>query len=199
MVTVDELADGITHLRESSLAPRSESAKHSVAELSPLSRPVAYFVLGSYGRPRSIASNSSRTDLTDDRTATFLMVDIRSGGTRISNSVSSPITPITSLGDRTRPRWIPTNRGISPALEQYFVKTHVLKRPTTICRTRISRRPSISRSRTAGCRRRSSTAWRTRVDCASGRRRTTSMTASVHCRDGDVQRSRERKASETNR
>ncbi len=133
-VTVGELAEKAeTYLHDSSLTPEEyEALKHSVAELSPLfTTGSTYFVLGSYGRPEI-----HRLQLVKDRlnrrpdSYAFLMVDIRSEWTntylkfRILADYADSIVGVT---EHDRGGFL-VEQGYFTALEQYFAKTHVLKR-----------------------------------------------------------------------
>ncbi|WP_408957918.1 hypothetical protein [Natrinema sp. 74] len=133
-VSVDELAaKAESYLHDSSLTPEEyEALKHSVTELSPLfTTGSTYFVLGNYGRPEI-----HRLQLVKDRlnrrtdSYAFLMVDIRSEWTNTYlkfRLLADYADYIVGVAEHDRGGFL-VEQGYFTALEQYFAKTHVLKR-----------------------------------------------------------------------
>ncbi|MFC6825028.1 hypothetical protein [Halopelagius fulvigenes] len=133
-VTVEELAERADdYLRDASLTPEEyEALKHSVAELAPLfSADRAYFVLGSYGQPeiRRLQLVKDRLNRRPDAYA-FLMVDVRSEWTNTYlkfRILADYADAIVGVAEHTHGGFL-VEQGYFTALEEYFRKTHVLKR-----------------------------------------------------------------------
>ncbi|RDI69973.1 hypothetical protein [Halopelagius longus] len=133
-VTVEELAERADrYLRDASLTPEEyEALKHSVAELAPIfSADRAYFVLGSYGQPEI-----RRLQLVKDRlnrrpgAYAFLMVDVRSEWTNTYlkfRILADYADAIVGVAEHAHGGFL-VEQGYFTALEEYFRKTHVLKR-----------------------------------------------------------------------
>lgn len=132
--SIDELAEKAdAYLHDASLTPREyEALKHSVGELAPLFRAGrAYFVLGSYGQPeiRRLQLVKDRLNRRSEAYA-FLMVDIRSEWTNtyLKFRVLADYTDrIVGVAEHSQGGFL-VEQGYFTALEEYFAKTHVLKR-----------------------------------------------------------------------
>ena len=133
-VSVEELAEKADeYLHEASLTPEEyEAIKQSVAELAPMfSADRSYFVLGSYGRPeiRRLQLVKDRLNRRPDAYA-FLMVDVRGEWTntylkfRLLADYADYIVGVAEHGQGG----FLVEQGYFTALEEYFAKTHVLKR-----------------------------------------------------------------------
>ncbi|WP_101297183.1 hypothetical protein [Halegenticoccus soli] len=133
-LTAEDLAEKAEeYLHEASLTPEEyEALKRGVAELSPIfATGSAYFILGSYGRPEI-----HRLQLVKDRlnrradTYAFLMVDIRKEwvNTYLKFRLLADYTDhIVGVSEHDRGGFL-VEQGYFTALEEYFAKTHVLKR-----------------------------------------------------------------------
>lgn len=131
---IEQLAEKAdAYLYDLSLTPEEyEALKHSVAEFSPIfTTDHAYFVLGSYGQPEIY-----RIQLVKDRlnrrtdTYAFLMVDIRNEwiNTYLKFRILADYTDvIVGVSEHDRGGFL-VEQGYFTALEEYFMKTHVLKR-----------------------------------------------------------------------
>ncbi|ELZ28969.1 hypothetical protein C474_13744 [Halogeometricum pallidum JCM 14848] len=132
--SVEELAEKAEdYLHETSLTPSEyEALKQSIAELTPIfTTDRAYFVLGSYGRPEI-----HRLQLVKDRlnrradTYAFLMVDIRSEwvNTYLKFRILADYTDfVIGVTEHDQGGFL-VEQGYFTVLEEYFAKTHVLKR-----------------------------------------------------------------------
>ena len=132
--TVEDAAERAErYLHEATLSPEEyEAIKRSVAELSPIfSADRAYFVLGSYGEPEI-----RRLQLVKDRLArrpgayAFLMVDVRGEWTNTYlkfRLLADYADAIVGVAEHGRGGFL-VEQGYFTALEDYFTKTHVLKR-----------------------------------------------------------------------
>lgn len=132
--TIEQLAEKAdAYLHDLSLTPEEyEALKHSVAEFSPIfTTDRAYFVLGSYGQPEIY-----RIQLVKDRlnrrtdTYAFLMVDIRNEWTNTYPKFRILVDytdVIVGVSEHDRGSFL-VEQGYFTALEEYFMKTHVLKR-----------------------------------------------------------------------
>jgi hypothetical protein len=133
-VAVEEIAEKAeTYLHDTSLTPEEyESLKQSVAELTPIfSAEQAYFVLGSYGKPEI-----DRLQLVKDRlnrrpgAYAFLMVDVRKEWTNTYlkfRLLADYTDVIVGVAEHAHGGFL-VEQGYFTALEEYFAKTHVLKR-----------------------------------------------------------------------
>ena len=132
--TVEDVAERAErYLHETTLSPEEyEEIKRSVAELSPIfSADVSYFVLGSYGE-----AEIRRLQLVKDRLKqrpgayAFLMVDIRGEWTNTYlkfRLLADYADAIVGVAEHGRGGFL-VEQGYFTALEDYFAKTHVLKR-----------------------------------------------------------------------
>lgn len=121
------------YLQEVSLTPDEyEELKHSVAELAPIfSADRAYFVLGSYGQPeiRRLQLVKDRLNRRPDVYA-FLMVDVRREWTNTYfkfRVLADYADYIVGVAEHSRGGFL-VEQGYFTALEEYFTKTHLLKR-----------------------------------------------------------------------
>lgn len=132
-VSVEELRERAEkYLHDGSLSPEAyEALKGSVAELTPVLSNEAYFVLGSYGQPEI-----RRLQLVKDRlnrrsgTYAFLMVDVRREWTNTYlkfRLLADYADHIVGVAEHSQGGFL-VEQGYFTALEQYFTKTHVLKR-----------------------------------------------------------------------
>lgn len=134
LVTVGDLAEKADeYLHEAALTPEEyEALKNGVSELAPMfSADRAYFVLGSYGKQeiRRLRLVKDRLNRRHDAYA-FLMIDIRGEWTNtyLKFRVLADVTDrIVGVAEHDGGGFL-VEQGYFTALEQYSVKTHVLKR-----------------------------------------------------------------------